>query len=617
MKKQLTIESRIDEINARLWKNRYEDAEGTANEASSVLVKAIKAGYLKGTAYARLNIAVCSFLQSKNDLALENLSEALLWFSDNNSEAGYSRALNLKGNLYESFGDYDKALQFCLQAHQLAADQQDRETEGETCNQLGLIYTRVANFTKALEYYHMGLAIREEMKDENAMASSYNRIGMIMRLVKKYDESLEYYNKSLDIRRKNKQITSIPWTLLGMASTFEEMQKTSEALEYYQQGIIGGDKRCTLQCMLGSGRIYSLTGQTDKAEERLKESLKMAQELKAMSLEAEAHSALAYHYEHTGQFKKAFESYKLYQKARESVQSDEAQSRLRNIEISHAIEKSEKEKEIYRLRHVELKEAYDKIEEINIEITASINYARRIQQAILPKPGEIRGLKDKILILYLPKDVISGDFYWFSKAGKKLVITAGDCTGHGVPGALMSMLGISFLEEIVKIRKITESGLILNELRKEVRSSLHQKGFKDEAKDGIDISLCVIDQEKQTIQYSGANNNLYLIRDNELIEYQADRMPIGIFELEDKDFVSQTIPAKPGDIIYMFSDGYIDQFGGPDRKRYKYKTFKAFLLKIHTLPLQEQKEMLEKEFFGWKGDNIQLDDVLILGMKID
>jgi serine phosphatase RsbU (regulator of sigma subunit) len=556
-------------------------------------------------------------LQSKNDMALENISEALLWFSSNSSEPGYSRALNLKGNLYESFGDYEKALQFCLQAFNLATENHDQETEAETCSQLGMIYTRLCNYSKALEYYQRGLVLREEMNDENAMASSLNRIGMIMRLTKKYDESLEYYYKSLGIRRRNKQITSIPWTLLGIASTFEEMQKTSDALEHYELGMTGGDKRCTLQCMMGSGRIYSLMGNKVKAEERLNESLKMAQDLRALSLVAEAYAGLANHYESTGQVEKALKSYKLYQEARESVQSDEAQSRLRNIEISHAIEKSEKEKEIYRLRHVELKEAYDIIDENNKEITASINYASRIQQAMFPNTQEIKGLNSRCFILYLPKEIVSGDFYWYTKVDQKFIIVAGDCTGHGVPGALMSMLGISLLKEIVKNRKITESGQILNELRKEVQLALHQKGKRNEAKDGMDISLCVIDRTKNVLQYSGANNNLYMVRNGELIDYHADRMPIGIYDLEDKDFTSQNIQTMPGDLIYMFSDGYADQFGGANHKKFNYSTLKALLTEIHKLPLTEQKQILEKHFFDWKGNSTQIDDVLILGLRIE
>jgi serine phosphatase RsbU (regulator of sigma subunit) len=344
--------------------------------------------------------------------------------------------------------------------------------------------------------------------------------------------------------------------------------------------------------------------------------LRMAEDLRALSLVAEAHAGLAKHYESTGQSEKALRSYKLYQKARESVQSEEAQNRLRNVEISHAIEKSEQEKEIYRLRHVELKKAYDIIDEKNKDITASISYASRIQHAMLPEPKEIKGLSKNCFILYLPKDIVSGDFYWFTHINKKLIIAAADCTGHGVPGSLMSMLGISLLEEIVKNREINESGQILDELRKDILRALHQNSKCQETKDGMDISLCIIDRTKKNIQYSGAYNSLYLVRNNELIEYRADRMPIGVSVLSGKNFESQNIPYYPGDIIYMFSDGYADQFGGPDNKKFKYSALKTILTEINTLPLNRQKKLLEKQFNDWKGNSVQTDDVLILGYKL-
>jgi serine phosphatase RsbU (regulator of sigma subunit) len=616
MKRSDKIESGIDEINNRLWMNRYNNPAGALDESSSVLMKAINSDYQKGIAYSRLNIAASSFLRSENDTAMENLTKALLWFSENQNEAGYSRALNLKGNLHESFGDYEKALQFCLQAHKLSVEKNDRETEAETCSQLGLIYTRLSDFNKALEYYLEALKIREELHDENAIASSLNRIGMIMRLTKKYDESLEYYFKSLEIRQRNNHVSSIPWTLLGIASTYEEMQKSSESLEYYEQGMVGGDRRCTLQCIMGCGRIFSLTGKTTEAEERLVESLTMALELKALSLVAEAYAALAQHFESKGEFEKALKNHKLFQSTRESVQSEEIQNRLRNIEISNAVEKAEHEKEIYRLRHVELKEAYDLVEEKNKYITASINYASRIQTAILPDNDEIIELGKDCFILYLPKEIVSGDFYWFNNSHDKLIVAVGDCTGHGVPGALMSMLGISFLEEIVNHRGIKESGKILDELKKAVQRALRQKGNRDEAKDGMDISLCVIDPLENKLQFSGANNNLYLIRNDELFEFPADRMPIGISEKTDPDFKSIIIDIFSDDIMYMLSDGYADQFGGPNHKKYKYEALKAFLLKIHKLPLQEQKQKLAREFNEWKGINDQIDDVVIIGLKI-
>jgi serine phosphatase RsbU (regulator of sigma subunit) len=163
---------------------------------------------------------------------------------------------------------------------------------------------------------------------------------------------------------------------------------------------------------------------------------------------------------------------------------------------------------------------------------------------------------------------------------------------------------------------LIQSGLILDELRKEGQRALHQKSDSQNTKEGMDISLCIIDRTRNTIQYSGAFNNLYLIRNNELFEYRADRMPIGISGFSDKSFASQYIPAISGDLIYMFTDGYADQFGGPNGKKFKYATLKASLLNIHKLPLPKQKQKLEKEFNDWKGTSPQIDDVLILGLKI-
>jgi len=606
----------IDITNELLWQSRFGDSAKMAADALDNLKKAEKTEYPKGIAYASLNIAAANFYQSKNDISLKYLTEALHWFDMNKGEKGYVRALLLKGNIYESFGDYEKTLRFWLDAYKSSLEINDRESEGESCSQLGLIYSRLCNFQKALEFFDKGLKIREELGDENAAASSLNRIGMVLRQTKKYDESLEYYFRSLEIRRKNNQTSAIPWTLLGIANTCEEMGKYSESLDYYEQGMTGIDKRCTLQCMMGAGRVYSLTGDSNHAEKRLEQSLMMAQELNSLVLIAEAYSALATHYEHYKKSDKALRNFKLYLKAKESFQSNEVQSKLSNIEVAHAIEKSEQEKEIFRLRHVELKTAYDIIDEKNKDITASINYASRIQRALLPHPGEIRGLQSASFILYLPRDIVSGDFYWFSQVKKKLVIVAGDCTGHGVPGALMSMLGISFLEEIVNNREIIDSGRILNELRKEVQRALHQKGAREEAKDGMDISLCVIDKKTKTLQFSGAYNNLYRISNGELMEYQADRMPIGIFGIEDKEFSSQEIQYLPGDIIYMHSDGYADQFGGPNNKKFKYSAFKELLTGIHAKPLKKQRDMLEKEFITWKADGPQTDDVLVVGLKL-
>lgn len=391
MKKTGISESRIDQRNQIIWEKRFGNSESIVKEALKNLSLAEKSGYRKGIAYSRLNIAAANFYRSKSDIALKYLSESLRWFENNKTEKGYVRALLIKGNIFESFGDYEKTLQIWLEAYNSSIELNDIESQGEACSQLGLIYSRLCNFPKSLEYFNIGLKIRAERGDENAVASSLNRIGMVLRQMKKYEESLEFYFRSMEIRKKNNQLAAIPWTLLGIASTFEEMQKYQESLEYYEQGMTGTDKRCTMQCIMGAGRVYSRLGDAEHAEKRLEESLQMAKELKSLSLIAEAHAALAAHYELFRKSDKALKSFKQYLKAKESFQSNEVQSKLSNIEVAHAIERSEQEKEIYRLRHIELKEAYDIIEESNREITASINYASRIQRAILPFPGEDPG----------------------------------------------------------------------------------------------------------------------------------------------------------------------------------------------------------------------------------
>jgi serine phosphatase RsbU (regulator of sigma subunit) len=606
----------IDQLNELIWQSRFSDSVQVHKKALAALKQCEKRKYQKGIASAKLNLAALHFYRSDNKNALKYLAESFRWLEKNKLEKVYVRALLIKGNIHESFGDYENTLKYWLEALKVAREINDLHSEGEACSQLGLIYSRLCNFKKSLEYFSLGLKIREELGDENAVASSLNRMGMVLRQMKRYGESLEYYFLSLEIRRRNNQASAIPWTQLGIANTYEEMGMYNESLNYYKKGLGEGDKRCRLQCLMGAGRVSGKLADSLNAEEWLQQSLQMAKELKSLVLISEAFSALSAHYEHFRKPDLALKNFKLYLKAKESFQSSEVQSRLSNIEITHAIERSEHEKEIYRLRHVELKKAYDIIEENNREITASINYASRIQRALLPSVKDIKGLEKSIFTLYLPKDIISGDFYWFAGYGDKLILVAADCTGHGVPGALMSMLGISFLEEIVSDRGIIESGRLLDELSREVRRALKQKGEREEAKDGMDICLCVCDFKAGNLQYSGAHNNLYLFRKGELNEYYADRMPIGYYDEPDRKFTTQPVEIRKGDMLYMFSDGFADQFGGPNQKKYKYSQLKEFLGKIHRKPLPEQKERLEKEFLRWKGGNAQTDDVLVLGYRV-
>jgi len=251
------------------------------------------------------------------------------------------------------------------------------------------------------------------------------------------------------------------------------------------------------------------------------------------------------------------------------------------------------------------------------EITDSILYASRIQTAILPPKEYISESFPNHFVLFRPRDIVSGDYYWMYRKENISIFAAVDCTGHGVPGAFMSMLGSAFLDEIVtKQQRIPETNEILNQLRYHVIKSLHQTGGENETKDGMDIAIIMVDTDKKQLKYSGAFNSLYLIRDGELSEYKADRMPIGVSFNQDKSFTVHTLELQTHDCFYIFSDGFIDQFGGPDGKKFKSRNFKNLLLSIYERPMDEQKILLDTKLDEWRGKIEQIDDVLVAGFRI-
>lgn len=254
------------------------------------------------------------------------------------------------------------------------------------------------------------------------------------------------------------------------------------------------------------------------------------------------------------------------------------------------------------------------------EIVDSITYAQKIQAAMLPPETYFSELINENFILYRPRDIVSGDFYWIKQVNQSIILAAADCTGHGVPGALMSMLGMSFLDEIVQRREITQANQVLNELRSQIKHSLRQHGYEDESRDGIDIALLVLDVKTKMIQYAGARNPLYLVRDvqglPELEVIKADPMPLGYYPAKDKSFTNHDIQLESEDTIYLFSDGYVDQKGGKDNKKFLSKNFKKLLVDINEQAMHIQKEILDKTLTDWMGDNSQMDDVLVIGVRV-
>jgi serine phosphatase RsbU (regulator of sigma subunit) len=273
-------------------------------------------------------------------------------------------------------------------------------------------------------------------------------------------------------------------------------------------------------------------------------------------------------------------------------------------------------KKINRILETKVKERTARIEAQKQEITSSIEYASRIQMAMLPEENKIKESFPDYFIIFSPRDIVSGDFYWIGEDEKHIYFTVADCTGHGVPGAFMSTLGISTLDEIITNNENLNANAVLNLLRERIKTSLHQTGKQGEATDGMDVAFCILHKNRKKLEYSGAYNPLFLFHGDEFSEYRADRMPIGIYYGEKETFTNYEIDVQKGDTLYIFSDGFADQFGGPKGSKYMKYNLKKLLSEIHNKPMADQRIILEYEFEKWKGSVNQIDDVTILGVKI-
>ncbi len=337
---------------------------------------------------------------------------------------------------------------------------------------------------------------------------------------------------------------------------------------------------------------------------------------------------------------------------KEEIQSQNDMLAQRNEEILQQKEEIETQRDEIEEQRDEIIAQRDIVTVQKEEIMDSIHYASRIQRAILPPKIFIQAvMPEEYFILNKPRDIVSGDFYWVGKNNDDVVILAADCTGHGVPGAFMSMLGVSFLNEIINKKEISKASQVLNELREYVVRALHQTGKEGESKDGMDMALCILNTESHILQYAGANNPLYLIRDmgsqtniqyneapfdltqtmkksvqndsHELLDFKADKMPIGLYADDHESFSYYEIELENNNTFYIFSDGYADQFGGNTQemrdkggKKFKYKPFKKLLLDTHLEPLKNQKSILETNIEEWRGNLEQVDDILVIGVRI-
>ncbi|MBA3970819.1 MAG: tetratricopeptide repeat protein [Bacteroidetes bacterium] len=589
-----------------------------------------KAGDKNGVSAICLNIAATYRTTGNFSEALRYLFEGMKISEALGNKERIADSKSTIGNVYRQKHNYSLALKYLSESLQLYSEIVDKRGEGNAHNNIGIVYSEMKDHRSALDHYFKSLKIREELGLQLPLAINYSSIGCEYYEMSDQKNAIEYHTKALEINRKLNNRKGIAVDLTNIAAVNAKQNKNREAIEKLKMAqVIAEDIRfrdLLKEIYLTSAENYATLNDHRSAYEfyikysNIKDSMINEQE---NSIIAEMNTKY--------QTEKKDSEIKLLNKDNE-VQN--AELKRKSIIIWSALlgmilvlvlaffiykgyRAKKKANDIITYQKHEVEKQKEVIEEKQKEITDSIHYAKRIQGALMASDIFLKKQLPEHFVLYKPKDIVSGDFYWASETpeGKFLLVT-GDCTGHGVPGAFMSLLGINFLNEIVSGKKITRPDAIFNQLRNDIIHALNPEGTEMEARDGMDAVVCCFDFKELQLKFSAANNPLWLIRDRKLIVYTADKIPIGKYFDDEKNFSLQTIDLKKGDIVYTFTDGYADQFGGESGKKFKYKAFNKLLLAIHALPMDQQKAELDRIIEGWKGNYEQIDDILVIGVKI-
>lgn len=590
-----------------------------------------------------------------NEKALEFYEKALKINEEIKNEQSIAINLVCIGNAYNDLNKHDLALQYFEKALPINEKIGNKEYYANNLANIGNIKSHFKQYNEALEYEKKALNIFEEIKENEGIASQLVHIGSEYSSLNNYEEALKYFKKSLQLSQDQKIIRI-------QRDCYKELSKLYYNTSDYKSSIDSYKKYISLKDSVNneSNQKSILRKQMEYDFEK-KEALTKAEFIKEQSqkqLEIEKRKQAIILLEKDNALKELDLSQsnfklkekeaetesqkrqmellnkdKLIQEALNAKKSEELEQQklLRNIFIVGAIlllgfaffilrslNQSRKANKIIASQKLEVEHQKHMVEEKQKEIVDSINYAQRIQYALLANKSILdEHLKDYFLF-FKPKDVVSGDFYWASTlSNNTFALITADSTGHGVPGAIMSMLNIACLNEAVNgSKQLTHPSDILNVTRNKVIEHLMNDGSAEGGKDGMDCSLVCFDFRNKKLSYSAANNPVWIVRGKQIITLKPDKMPVGKHEKDQEPFNESEMDLQSGDVVYTFTDGYADQFGGPKGKKFKYKQMEVLFLSISHKPMAEQQEIIKHTFQTWKGNLEQIDDVCVIGIRI-
>jgi len=616
-----------------------------------------KIGNKRVTATVSSNIGTIYMNKGSNDKAVAYYRMALSLSEEVDDQKTMAMILSNLSLIYINQGDLRKAHEYLQRSLKLHESLRDKAGKSKDFYNIGLIFDELKEYQNALDYYEDALVLMKELGDSKGIANVYVSLGNTYANTKDYKKAIKYYNDALVLRNKDNDLPGLAKVYQNIGALEEIMGKDDQAIVYYEKSLRieeqTGNTNGIAESLINIGTIYKNRGEYARAFDYYKRCEQLARQNNYKRLMMVACKNISEIYMLQDKCQKALDYYIDYTAIKDTLFNEESKRQISEIQTRYETDKRQQEIKLLKkeglLKEVEIKqkklwtnalvvfiivvvvfflylfrvksranklleEKNEKIEEHQTAIIDSINYASKIQNALLPQKDALETLREEFFVLLKPRDIVSGDFYWVSQINGKTYACAADCTGHGVPGAFMSMLGISLLNEAVNRKNLFVPGEILDYMRNEIISLLHQTkevGIKD----GMDIALFCIDHESNQLQYAGAFNSLYIVRDNRVTELKADAMPLA-FYYHMPPFTNLTIELGKGDMVYVFSDGYVDQFGGPNHKKFMKRRFKELLVAVSNESAAKQKEILDETIEEWKGINEQTDDIIVVGMKI-
>lgn len=647
---------------ARLAVDDYEIALKHYQKTDNLLMQSTVLNNL-GNAYIDLadyNSAVESY---KKSLKINELI---------NNQSGIAKAYNNIGETYRYRGNYGQALEYYLQSLKIGELLEDTLGISVYINNIGIIYYEQRKYNDAIRFFQQAVSFGTMVNFNRGLAESYNYLGLTRKRLGEFDEALVNFNKSLKISQDYGDKVGQAASLVSIGMLNLEKRFYDSALLNFRDALkvaSGADIiNSQIGAYLGMAKVQIEVRNYEASISSTQKALNLAQKIDAKPEQIEAYELLGLLYERLRSYELSLNYFKKFNALKDTLHTFRTSQRLDAMETEFLEESKEreiqllrKERELQRIENQknqaqlekqetqqkavivglmllvllagvmviaynERRKAFEKlalqkneIELKNRDITSSIEYAKIIQEAILTSRLYLDEILKNHFVFYRAKDIVSGDFYWAYKSQRtgQIIIAVVDCTGHGVPGAFMSMIGISLLNEIVIKARIRNPAEVLTAMRKGVIEALLQ-GEKERKKghDGMDVSFIVIDKKAGNIQFAGANNGLYRINNNNIEEWKGDKQPVGFFGEYQKAFSNHIINIHKGDKFYLSTDGYPDQFGGPNNKKFKHVNFKKLLLEISSQNFESQAKEIESRFENWRGEYEQLDDICVLGFEV-